>query len=212
MLFTKLLGQLGALGALPASPAVLEPGVRGTLILAATLAFFALACLARVQLIKWPSREPDGAGGAVAVVCVATVLALALWIANPYTALLLALPLVLWLPLLTADRERERHPLAVLAWLALSVVPLGGVLAVEAVSLRLGPLRFTWSWLALLASGQLGLSGFVALSVAGGLFLATAILLLRANRVALGDGLRLTTRGPITYAGPGSLGGTPSAR
>ncbi len=213
LLFSKLLGQLGALGTLPASPALLEPGASGVLVLAATLAFFAVACLVRVKLIKWPSREPDdGLGAAVAVVCVGTVLALALWIANPYTAALLALPLVLWLPLLTAERERERHPLAVLAWLALSLVPLGGVLAVEALSLGLGPLRFSWSWFAVLASGQLGLFGFLAVSLAGALVLTTAILLVRSNRLALRDELRLTTRGPITYAGPGSLGGTPSAR
>lgn len=214
LLFAKLLGALGALGALPASPALLAPGTRGVLILVTTLAFFALACLARVRLIKWPSREPDGPGpgAAVAVICVATALALALWMANPYTAALLALPLVFWLPLLTAEREHERHPWAVLAWLALSLVPLGGVLAVEAVGLQLGPLRFTWSWLVLLASGQLGVGGFLALSLTGGLFLAAATLLMRSNRVALGEELRLTTRGPITYAGPGSLGGTPSAR
>lgn len=213
LLFIKLLGQLGALGTLPASPVLLAPGASGVGVLVATLAFFALACMARVKLIRWPAPElEDGSGAAVAVVCVATALALALWIANPYTAALLALPLVLWLPLLTAERERERHPLAVLTWLALSLVPLGGVLAIEALSLGLGPLRFSGSWLALLASGQLGLSGFLVLSLAGALLLATAILAVRSNRLMLRDDLRLTTRGPVTYAGPGSLGGTPSAR
>jgi hypothetical protein len=214
ILFTHILASAGALGTVPGTPAILAPGARGILMLAATLAFFALACIARRELAGPPPSDRAGAG--VCVIGAGALLAILIWIANPYTAALLAIPLIPWLVLLTAEREHAHHPLVALAWLAVSLVPLAGVLSVQASSFGMGPLRFAWSWLLLLASGQLSLLGFLALSLAGGLYLATAILLLRPALSREPRELKLSTRGPLGYAGPGSLGGsssgTPSGR
>jgi hypothetical protein len=208
LFFTKLLAKLGVLGAVPGSPTILAPGARGITILAATVAFFALACLARAA----PARRQRATGAPVVLVCVATVLALVLWIANPYTAALLVLPLYLWLPLLLADADHAPRPLSAIAWLLISLVPLGGLLAVEAVALDAGPLRFAWSWLLLLASGQLGALGLLALSLAGALLIGATILLLDPAGPTAAAAIEVRTRGPINYAGPGSLGGTASGR
>ena len=214
LFFTKLLAQLGALGTVPATPTVLGPGARGLAILAATIAFLVLACFARAALIRRPALDAtaQSAGAGVVLAATATLLAIAIWIVNPYTAALLALPLYLWLPLLSADSEHALHPASAIAWLVISLIPLGGVLAIEALTLDLGPLHFAWSWLLLLASGQLGVLGFLALSTAGGILIATAILLIHPGGRPPSGGIEVRTRGPINYAGPGSLGGTASGR
>jgi hypothetical protein len=209
VLFTKLLALCGVLHTV-AAPTI--GGTHDVGALLATLAVFAVACAARLKLVRRPVLDASGesAGASVVVVGVATLLALALWIANPYTAALLALPLVFWLVLLAAETERQRTPLAGALWLALSLVPLGGVLAVEALALGLGPLAFAHTWLLVFASGQLGPADFVAVSLAGGLAAALAQLLIHPGGRPLTDEVKVTMRGPITYAGPGSLGGTAS--
>ena len=61
------------------------------------LAVFVLACLARVRLIGGPSLDEAAgasAGAPVALLFLASLLAAALWLANPYTAALLALSLI----------------------------------------------------------------------------------------------------------------------
>lgn len=214
LLFAKLLARLGALGTVPATPTVLGPGAHGLVILAATLAFFALACLARAGLIRRPELHAtrESAGAAVVLAATATLLAIAIWISNPYTASLLAIPLYLWLPLLTADSDHALHPLSAIVWLVISLIPLGGVLAVEALTLDIGPLHFAWSWLLLLASGQLGVLGLLALSLGSGILIATTILTIHPGGRPLAEEVEVTMRGPINYAGPGSLGGTSSGR
>ena len=53
--------------------------------------------------------------------------------------------------------------------------------------------------------------GLLLASLAAGLFVAAGILLLRSHLPAPKQRLEITVRGPLSYAGPGSLGGTPSA-
>lgn len=211
VLFTKLLALCGVL---PDLRIPVTGGARDVPELLGTLGLLALACLLRARFVRRPvlDASDQSAGAGVTVVCVATVLAIALWVANPYTALLLALPLPLWTVLLTAETERERTPLAGAIWLALSLVPLGGLLAVHALALDLGPLGFARTWLLLLASGQLKPLGVLALSLAGGLLATVALLLIHPGGRPLPADIRITMRGPITYAGPGSLGGTASGR
>jgi hypothetical protein len=67
----------------------------------------------------------------------------------------------------------------------------------------------------LLAGGHVGLGGALVWSVAFGCVAATALVAARPTRppaeVQLDEGIEVTIRGPLSYAGPGSLGGTESA-
>jgi hypothetical protein len=214
-LYAKLLAWSGLLERVPSGPVTsAEDPFRAAdaLALISVLAVFALACLARVRLLRGPSLD-DAAGtttGApVALLCLASLLAAALWLANPYTAALLALPLVVWVPVMTVDGYRS--PAAGLLWMLLSLVPLGLVLAVEANSLGLGPTGFAWTWMLVFAGGEIGPGALLAFSLAGGLALAAAFVLVHPSTRGTPEDIQITVRGPATYAGPGSLGGTDSA-
>jgi hypothetical protein len=67
----------------------------------------------------------------------------------------------------------------------------------------------------LLAGGQIGLLGAILWSVAFGCVAAAAMLAVRAQQPPPGPQMadlhEVTIRGPMSYAGPGSLGGTESA-
>jgi hypothetical protein len=69
--------------------------------------------------------------------------------------------------------------------------------------------------LLLLAGGHIGLAGAILWSLAFGCAAAAAMLALGPGRVStpprVADGIEVTIRGPMSYAGPGSLGGTESA-
>jgi hypothetical protein len=79
-------------------------------------------------------------------------------------------------------------------------------------ALALNPLELAWMTLLGAASGQLSVAAaFVAATV---LACAVAVVvIMRTRRRAAADvgPEPLRTRGPVTYAGPGSLGGTESA-
>jgi hypothetical protein len=100
---------------------------------------------------------------------------------------------------------------AAAALLAGLVLPLLAV-AYLALALGLGPLDMAWS-AELAAAGGHGLWTVLvlaALAAALGGLLRSAVARGRAARAASGDG-GIKTRGPLSYAGPGSLGGTESA-
>jgi hypothetical protein len=73
----------------------------------------------------------------------------------------------------------------------------------------LGPAQTAWNALLLVAGGRLGVGGVLIWSLLLGC-LASLLALLRA-RPARAERERATMRGPSSYAGPGSLGGTESA-
>src|SRR5262249_36095162 len=134
-------------------------------------------------------------------------LAVVTWLSNPYAALLLVLPLNFWM-LLVEREARLRRGLAV-AMVAASLVPVALVFAVYAVGLSMSPIEVPWFWLLAVAGGQSSVPAALCWSVGAGTAAAAVMLALRP---AHEDRERpVTVRGPLTYAGPGSLGGTESA-
>jgi hypothetical protein len=147
------------------------------------------------------------AASAGAVLC---SLAALVWLGNPYAAALLLPAAHLWL-FAAAPGTRLRGWAAGVA-IGVGLLPLVIVALYYARALGLDPLELAWMLLLAAASGELSLA--VAI-VAGGLIACLAALLVvmrtRKRVEAKVEPEPLRTRGPTTYAGPGSLGGTESA-
>ena len=218
-LLTRLLGLSGLLGAVPGGP-VLPAGLGFGLGAAAGLALL-VACFAMswfgwgalTRRAGWGTR-PDPEVGGLSTVLVAVVLSLVVWVVNPYTALLLVPALHVWL-LLAAPELRPRRVPAWIGLLVLAAVPVVAVTVFYAHQLGLGVGELVWAGVLLLAGGFVGPAGAILWSVALGCGVSTLLLAL-VHDVPVGpeqtfEPLDLTTRGPLTYAGPGSLGGTESA-
>lgn len=153
--------------------------------------------------------QPYGAGTAAGVLLVLCAVSLLVWIANPFAALLLVPALHLWLWIVVPD-VRLPTPVAVLLLLGGLALPV--VIAVDyAVTLGLGPLAFVWSWVLLLAGGAVGLATAFEWGIAAGCLVSVIAIVLQAARQPRPEPAPVTVRGPVGYAGPGSLGGTESA-
>ena len=174
--------------------------------LLALAVLFGLAWITVRALLVGRAYPPDRASGAAAITLLLAVEALVVCLVNPYAGLLLV-P-VAHLSLLAALPERPRRSL-----LGPAIVAGGLALPVLAL-LHYGnrlDLGLSVDSYALMLVGAL--SGSLASAVLGSLVAGTiasaAVATLRA------DGHHpppeVTVRGPVTYAGPGSLGGTESA-
>jgi hypothetical protein len=154
-------------------------------------------------------RERYGAGAAAGLLLVLCLVALAIWLSNPFAAILLVPALHLWLWIVVPDVRLPAPAAAVmlLVGLALPVV----VALYYADTLGLGPIQAMWNWVLLLAGGGVGLSTALEWSIAIGCAISAAAIVLRAARQPRPEPVPVTIRGPVTYAGPGSLGGTESA-
>jgi hypothetical protein len=183
----------------------------------------ALACTGLVlllSLLAWPlllrrlalSPRPGSDGAGLALMLVLLALALIVWIFNPFACLLIVGALHLWL-IAVSPSVRRRPP--AFAAVALSLLPLALLLFVYARELGLGPGALAESAVLLLAGGQIGPVSAVLWSVALGCLLAVVLLVRTEQPLDAGDGpgdwVQISTRGPASYAGPGSLGGTESA-
>jgi hypothetical protein len=138
--------------------------------------------------------------------------AILVWALDPFTALLLIPALHVWL-LLAAPELRPR-PLGSLALVAAGLAPLLLLVLFYADQLGLGPGALAWTALLLVAGGHLGLLGALLWCIALGCAAAAVMLSVTpppAPRGPNGDDFEITIRGPMSYAGPGSLGGTESA-
>ena len=212
---------LGALGIVGAAPSVAVP--KGAIPLD-TEAITTIVTVALTFLMSWMlwaallrraglrhRPDPDVAG--LPIVLVLIGLTGLVWIANPYTALLLIGALHLWL-LLASPELRPRRP-AALALVGLALVPLALLVFFYAHQLGLGPGELAWGAVLQVAGGHVGLGSALLWSVGLGCAAAAAMLAGLPPVEALGpqpaDGIEITIRGPTSYAGPGSLGGTESA-
>jgi hypothetical protein len=163
--------------------------------------------------------RPTADGAALAVILVLLVVAGLVWIVNPIACLLLVPALHLWLFALGPARRPDPRARA-LAYgaIALGALPLVLLLALYAHELGLGAGGLAESVVFALAGGRVGLLGALLWSGALGCFVAALLLAAEpasGSTPSGGGGLQdfseIATRGPASYAGPGSLGGTESA-
>jgi hypothetical protein len=208
-------GAFAAASAVPPPPRAAAFGGGAFVSLLCVVVAFCAGWVARRALIRRFGRGigADAGAAGLGTLIVLLAVAVAAWIGNPYAALI-ALPAVhLWL-LLADPGQRPRRWLA-LCLLALGLLPLIIVIAFYARQLGLGPLQLGWVAVLILAGGHLGVLGTVLWSLALGSAVAATTLCLAdamapARRLP-SEPLEVTIRGPLSYAGPGSLGGTPSA-
>jgi hypothetical protein len=152
-----------------------------------------------------PAPAPDAL--AVTTGLVTCALAAVLWVPNPYAAALLLPAAHLWL-LATGGWRARASAAAIVLGLAL---PVGAVASLSS-ALGLGPRDLAWAS-ALATAGGHGVWTAVVLAIfVAALAGLVRVVLIRARieRAERRDG-SVTTRGPLSYAGPGSLGGTQSA-
>jgi hypothetical protein len=216
--FAYVLGWLGVLGATPAAavlPSALPFGGRAAVAVAALVLSFALAWLLWSRLVRrlgWGVR-PDGDVAGLALLLVLLVLGVLAWVANPFTALLALPALHLWL-VFAAPELRPRRTIA-LALVALGLAPLALLIVFYAHQLGLGAGSLAWMGVLALAGGHVGPVGAILWSLAFGSAAAAAMLAGIALPAPVGvraaNGVEVSIRGPLSYAGPGSLGGTESA-
>jgi hypothetical protein len=217
--FAKALGWLGALSAAPTIPVQASAlpfqgsAVRAVLAVALVLGLGWLAWPWAVRRLGSRARPDDDDAAGLAMLTVLLAVGAVVWVLNPYAALLVLPALHLWL-LLVSPRTRPPR-MAALTLVALALVPLALLIAFYARELGVGPGGIAWEAVLLLAGGQVGVAAMVLWSLAFGC-VATATLLALAPRASTEDrgidgGTPLRIRGPLSYAGPGSLGGTESA-
>ncbi len=217
--FAKALGWLGALSAAPTMPVQASalpfqgPAVRAVLVVALVLALGWLAWPWAVRRLGSRVRPDDDDAAGLAMLTLLLAVGAVVWVLNPYAALLMLPALHLWL-LLVSPRTRPARP-AALALVALALAPLALLIAFYARELGVGGGGIAWEAVLLLAGGHVGIAATVLWSLGFGC-VAAATLLALAPRASTEDhgidgGTPLRIRGPLSYAGPGSLGGTESA-
>ncbi len=220
--FAKALGWLGTLHAAPAMPTpagALPLAGEGTRAVLAVLLVFALCWLAWPRVVRrlgLSVRPENGDGAAAAGLAMLVVLigvGVVVWALNPYAALLVLPALHLWLLIVDPDLRPPRA--AALALVAIALVPLALLIAFYARDLGVGPGEIAWYAVLLLAGGHIGVPAAVLWSLAGGCAVAAALLAVSAPAASADSGIDgdpgVRIRGPLSYAGPGSLGGTQSA-
>jgi hypothetical protein len=214
-LWLRLLGLTGALSvpATPVDPDLYKLGTAGIIALVSTaivaaVGWFGVRPLIVVRLAKGGNAAAGGLAAATGLIV--NLVALAVWLFNPYAAALLLPAAHLWL-LAAAPSSRLRG-----VWAALPVA-LGVALPVLALVHYISALELTppsFAWLLALATADGHISFGAALMTSLWLScLAGLLVVLRVRRKveAGAEPERLRTRGPSGYAGPGSLGGTESA-
>lgn len=228
-LFALLLGALGVM------PSPYPPVAPNALALhgASLEAVLAVGLVLVLAWMTWPAFVrrcalpvlPSAQEARLAVVLVLGALAAVVWLIDPLAALLLVPALHLWLALVDGsdvDSPLGRAPLlAPVTLVVLGLVPLAALIAFYAVKLGLDFGGVANTALLLVAGGRIGFGGLLLWSIAAGLPVA-ALLAALAPAPALGSGQApperdvelvelAPIRGPMSYAGPGSLGGTDSA-
>jgi hypothetical protein len=182
----------------------------------ALLAVLLVLIVAPLILIRRSGRAASGSdasgnpGAAAALLIVMSAAALAVWVINPFAAALMVPALHAWMWAVAPDVRM--HPSARLGLLIAGLVPPALVILYYTTTLSFNPITLAWSGVLMLAGGQVGPVQALVWSVAlGGAVSAFAIAAWGVRGLGVHEEVAVTVRGPVTYAGPGSLGGTDSA-
>ncbi len=225
-LFACLLGWAGVIGAAPAEPvrsgALPFDGFSARVVMAVALVLVLTWLLwpAFVRRLGLDVGAVDSEAAGVALLLVLLAVCFVVWMLNPVAALLLLPATHLWLLTASSPERSEigRSPgrFTGLVVVALALLPPALLVSFYVDRLGLGPGEVAWSAVLLLAGGHVGVLEALAWSVAFGCAAAGVMLALRSHpALPTGSGMKgrdeITIRGPLSYAGPGSLGGTKSA-
>jgi hypothetical protein len=209
----------GALSATPPGP--LAPGqvplhgagIAVIAVLALVLLSFSWAMPRVVDALAGTPRrtraDPVDPGRSIGVLIVLFIATLALWALNPFAALLLIPALHLWM--WVVDPEARPHPVLSALLVIAGLVPVVLVLLYSLSTQGLGPADAVWHGVLLIAGGQVGLLAAVEWSLILGCVVSVVVIGVRTQRQPRPEDAPVTVRGPVSYAGPGSLGGTESA-
>lgn len=207
--------KAGWLGATPAAPlgtagVALHAGGLAVLVISVVLIVGGVSWLPRAVSARLRRRRPGGeAGVAAGLLLVLCLVSLAIWISNPFAAALLIPALHLWLWIVVPD-VRLPVPAAVVLLLAGLAAPI--VVAVYyTLVFELGPVTSVWHWMLAIGGGVVSPLWVIEWSIVAGCAVGVVAIAVRAARRTEAAQTRITIRGPVTYAGPGSLGGTKSA-
>lgn len=207
-----LIGFLPEAPSYPFAPNAFELGVEGALALVVLLLVFALSWIAVRRFVRRGFNRvlreaTPGIAPASALTLILGLEVLAVWFLNPFAAALFVPAAHLWM-LATLPEGVRPLPLS-LTLLVLGLGPPLLVLIYYAGVLETGTGVLYYSVL-LVAGGFTSLWTDVWLCMIGATFVSALAICLAKRGSRRGES-PITTRGPHTYAGPGSLGGTESA-
>jgi len=208
---------LVAVGLIPTPPPAAAPagavplhssGVVALALIGLVVVFGWLALRPLMLSIFSVRGDPGSPGAAAALTLVLVAVTTAVWVFNPFAAALLLPALHAWM-LLTVPEVGIRRSAATTVVL-LTLLPAALVVVYYATALGLGPGHLAWTALLLVVGGHVGLPAVAAWCVLLGC-LAGVLSIIRSQGLEDLAPPDPTTRGPLGYAGPGSLGGTQSA-
>lgn len=219
VLGAKLVGLLGVTPPAPLGAGQVPLHGAGIVVLALVGVAIVLTLLLRKRLVALLSRSrpprplgsPSNPGAGAALLLVMCAVTLAIWLRNPYAAALLVPALHLWLWVVDPDVRMPRPVAAVLTLAGFAPPVL--VALYYGRALGLGPVDAAWTGVLTIAGGYVGLVNALLWSLVLGCFASAVSIAIRRPRPdrPRREEVPVTVRGPITYAGPGSLGGTKSA-
>lgn len=208
---------LRVVGLVTAPPAPVFPGAIGVSIgvLVVAAAVVVLGYLMVWPLLRRLAPTAGGGGAGIALALLTQLLAWIVWLSNPYAALFLVPAVHLWL--LAVAPEMRGGRVWRLAFVVLPIVPFVLAGLAYAVALNTNPLQLGWIGLLAIAGGHVSPLSLVLWAFVIGCGLAALIIAMatepaQPQRAGFAGAGQVRSRGPITYAGPGSLGGTDSAR
>jgi hypothetical protein len=212
-LLARVLGLTALLPVAPAAPApIASVPITVWALVAVVLAGLLTAIAvrpARRRVAGPGGGDPAAPGAAVGTLLVLWAVSLAIWVGNPFSAALLVLALHAWLfALMPEYRPPRGWGVALCAVLAAPAAALG---AWVAATYGLNPAELAWTALLSVAGGHASPVSWLLWSVAAGAVVSGIAIAWRGREHAGDDDVAITMRGPVSYAGPGSLGGVESA-
>jgi hypothetical protein len=181
------------------------------LVLVASFALLRPPCVrlaARLRPARTRPASPSGDAAAISLIVILGLVAVILWLGNPCAALLLVPALHLWLWLAQPGVRTRRWLMVGLGLIGL--VPAALVVGYYMHAFHLTPIGLVWSGMLMILGGALSPLAGLAICLLLGCAVSVVIIVLR-SAPAPSQATPVTVRGPVTYAGPGSLGGTKSA-